>query len=192
MKSTSFSGLALAAMAVAVTIPRRSTNQTSGITEPYARRMAESWIVNNHETQRDRWYGRAAIYTGYESVIARTGSDELLDWYRSRIDGLVVAENGTIPTFDETRYRLERRSTRLRQILSVVCWTATHAPRLEGSGTARRLTKTKCGWTAFSWRIPFMLTGLAFLMLITLLLGVRLLRSRTHNLLSAVTNNPHR
>jgi rhamnogalacturonyl hydrolase YesR len=107
MKSTSFSGLALAAMAVAVTIPRRSTNQTSGITEPYARRMAESWIVNNHETQRDRWYGRAAIYTGYESVIARTGSDELLDWYRSRIDGLVVAENGTIPTFDETRYSLD-------------------------------------------------------------------------------------
>jgi rhamnogalacturonyl hydrolase YesR len=107
MKSTFFSGLALAATVVAVTTPRRSDNQTGGITEPYARRMAESWIVNNHETQKDRWYGRAALYTGYEAIIARTGSDELLDWYRSRIDGLVVAEDGTIPTFDKTRYSLD-------------------------------------------------------------------------------------
>jgi rhamnogalacturonyl hydrolase YesR len=107
MKSTFFSDLALAATAVAATIPRRSANQTGGITEPYARRMAESWIVNNHEPQKDRWYGRAAVYTGYEAVIARTGSDELLDWYHSRIDGLVVTEDGTIPGFDKTRYSLD-------------------------------------------------------------------------------------
>lgn len=108
MKSAAFSSLAFAATAaVAATIPRRSLNHTGGVTEAYATRMAESWIVNNHETQRDRWYGRGALYSGYEAVIARTGNDELLDWYRSRIDGLVVTENGTIPTFDQTHYSLD-------------------------------------------------------------------------------------
>lgn len=107
MKSTLLSGLAFAATAVAATIPRRSVNETGGITKAYAKRMADSWIVNNAETQRDRWYGRAAIYSGYEAVIARTGDDELLDWYRSRIDGLVVTGDGTIPTFDETHYSLD-------------------------------------------------------------------------------------
>ena len=107
MKAATLSGLAFAATAAAITIPRRSLNGTVGITEPYAERMAESWIVNNNEAQRDRWYGRAAIYTGYEAVIARTGNDELLDWLRSRIDGLVVLQNGTILGFDETRYSLD-------------------------------------------------------------------------------------
>jgi len=107
MKSTIISGLAFAATAAAVTIPRRGLNSTNGITEPYAERMAESWIVNNNEKQKDRWYGRAAIYTGYEAVIARTGNDELLDWYRSRIDGLVVTENGTIVGLDTTRHSLD-------------------------------------------------------------------------------------
>lgn len=107
MKSTVFSSLALAATATGATIPRRGLNETDGITEAYATRMAESWIVNNNEQQRDHWYGRAVVYTGYEAVIARTGNDELLDWYRSRIDGLVVTENGTIPGFDESHYSLD-------------------------------------------------------------------------------------
>jgi rhamnogalacturonyl hydrolase YesR len=107
MKSSIISGLAFAATAAAVTIPRRGLNSSNGITEPYAERMAESWTVNNHEKQKDRWYGRGAIYSGYEAVIARTGNDELLDWYRSRIDGLVVTENGSIVGFDQTRYSLD-------------------------------------------------------------------------------------
>ena len=110
MKVTIVSGLAFAATAAAATIPRRGfngTNSTVGITEAYATRMAESWIVNNRETQKDRWYGRAAIYSGYESLIARTDNDELLDWLRSRIDGLVVTENGTIVGLDTKRYSLD-------------------------------------------------------------------------------------
>jgi rhamnogalacturonyl hydrolase YesR len=107
MKATIISGLAFAATAAAATIPRRGLNGTGGITEAYATHMAESWIVNNREKQRDLWYGRAAIYSGFEALIARTDNDELLDWYRSRIDGLIVTENGTIVGLDTTRYSLD-------------------------------------------------------------------------------------
>ena len=110
MKATIISGLAFAASAAAATISRRGyngTNGTAGITEAYATRMANSWIVNNRETQKARWYGRGAIYTGYESLIARTDDDELREWLRSRIDDLVVTENGTIVGLDTTRYSLD-------------------------------------------------------------------------------------
>jgi rhamnogalacturonyl hydrolase YesR len=110
MKATIISGLAFAASATAATISHRGlngTNGTAGITEAYATRMANSWIVNNREKQKARWYGRGAIYTGYESLIARTEDDELLEWLRSRIDDLVVADDGTIVGLDTKRYSLD-------------------------------------------------------------------------------------
>lgn len=77
------------------------------VDQPYAERMADSWIRNNNETQRDYWYGRAALYSGVEAVYERTSNESLLAWYRSRIDDLVVTENGTIPGFRLTHYSLD-------------------------------------------------------------------------------------
>ncbi|KAK6225838.1 cell wall glycosyl hydrolase [Colletotrichum tabaci] len=77
------------------------------VNEPLAARTIDSWILNNNEPQRDYWYGRAALYTGVEAVYELTKNETLLAWYRSRIDGLVVTENGTIPGFRTDHYSLD-------------------------------------------------------------------------------------
>jgi rhamnogalacturonyl hydrolase YesR len=70
--------------------------------------MADSWMRHdNDESIDDISYGRATIDRGYEYVIEFTGNETLLDWYHTRMDGL-VAEDGTIvPGFDETYYSLD-------------------------------------------------------------------------------------
>ncbi|RTE82486.1 hypothetical protein BHE90_002960 [Fusarium euwallaceae] len=70
-------------------------------------RMADSWIRNNHETQRAYWYGRGVVYEGYEAAYELTKNETLLEWYRSQIDDLVIAPNGTIVNYDMTKYSLD-------------------------------------------------------------------------------------
>ncbi|KAL2861198.1 glycoside hydrolase family 88/105 protein [Aspergillus lucknowensis] len=69
--------------------------------------MADSWIVNNHEQEGPYWYGRATIYKGYEAAYALYGNETLLSWYRSQIDDVVVAPDGSIVDFNETYYSLD-------------------------------------------------------------------------------------
>ncbi|KAI9375896.1 Six-hairpin glycosidase-like protein [Aspergillus egyptiacus] len=69
--------------------------------------MADSWIVNNREHEGPYWYGRATIYTGYEAVYEMYKNSTLLDWYRSQIDDVVVAPDGSIVDFNETYYSLD-------------------------------------------------------------------------------------
>lgn len=96
-------GLLLSVLTLGVT----AAEEDDPITRPYAARMADSWILDSRETTRDYWYGRAALYTGYEAVYDLTGNETLLAWYRSRIDGLVVSPNGTIPGFNYSHYSLD-------------------------------------------------------------------------------------
>ncbi|EFQ35166.1 glycosyl Hydrolase Family 88 [Colletotrichum graminicola M1.001] len=77
------------------------------VDEPLAGRTIDSWIRNNNEAQRAGWYGRAALYTGVEAVYELTRNETLLAWYRSVIDGPVVAEDGSIPGFDPAHYSLD-------------------------------------------------------------------------------------
>ncbi|KAH9436105.1 hypothetical protein MCOR02_005014 [Pyricularia oryzae] len=77
------------------------------VTTAYASRMAESWIKLNNEQQRAAWYGRAALYTGYEAVIARTGNDTLLDWYRTKMDGGIVNPDGSIIDWRPMHYSMD-------------------------------------------------------------------------------------
>ncbi|KAK1982331.1 cell wall glycosyl hydrolase YteR [Colletotrichum cereale] len=77
------------------------------VDEPLAGRTIDSWIRNNNESQRASWYGRAALYTGVEAVYELTRNETLLAWYRSAIDGPVVAEDGSIPGFRPDHYSLD-------------------------------------------------------------------------------------
>ncbi|KAL3460119.1 Six-hairpin glycosidase-like protein [Aspergillus heterothallicus] len=73
----------------------------------YLKWMADSWIVNNREHEGPYWYGRATIYEGYEAAYELYGNETLLSWYRSQIDDVVVAPDGSIVDFDETYYSLD-------------------------------------------------------------------------------------
>ncbi|KAL8367337.1 hypothetical protein RB595_009030 [Gaeumannomyces hyphopodioides] len=110
MKSIILSGLVATAglaSAAAFRTAREEKCSPKPIKAAYAARMASSWILNNYESQRDGWYGRAALYTGYEAVIERTGNETLRDWYRSRIDGLIVRPDGTIPDWRSEHYSMD-------------------------------------------------------------------------------------
>ncbi|KAH7231539.1 family 105 glycoside hydrolase [Fusarium solani] len=80
--------------------------------------MADSWIRNNHETQRAYWYGRGVIYEGYEAAIELTKNETLLEWYRSQIDDLVIAPNGSIVNYDMSKYSLDN----YRIALNLLYW----------------------------------------------------------------------
>lgn len=82
-------------------------NVPQPVTAAYAARMADSWIRLNAEKERAAWYGRAALYTGYEGVIGRTGNETLLNWYRSKIDGDIVNEDGSIIDWRPTHYSMD-------------------------------------------------------------------------------------
>lgn len=111
MKPIILSGFVVGAGIASAGAVRAAVREEHSIPKPikaaYAARMADSWIRNNHEMQSNGWYGNAALYTGYEAVIARTGNETLRDWYRSRIDGFVVRTDGTIPGWRPTYYSLD-------------------------------------------------------------------------------------
>ncbi|KAL4864054.1 hypothetical protein BDV12DRAFT_189224 [Aspergillus spectabilis] len=69
--------------------------------------MADSWILNNREHEGPYWYGRATLYEGYEAAYDLYGNETLLAWYRSQIDDVVVAPDGSIVDFNETYYSLD-------------------------------------------------------------------------------------
>ncbi|KAL5000774.1 Six-hairpin glycosidase-like protein, partial [Aspergillus recurvatus] len=69
--------------------------------------MADSWILNNREDEGAYWYGRATIYEGYEAAYSLYGNETLLEWYRSQIDDVIVAPDGSIVDFNETYYSLD-------------------------------------------------------------------------------------
>ncbi|KAF4973668.1 hypothetical protein FZEAL_9260 [Fusarium zealandicum] len=70
-------------------------------------RMADSWIRNNEETQRPYWYGRGVVFEGYEATYELYKNETLLDWYRSQIDDVVVAKNGSLVNYDTSKDSLD-------------------------------------------------------------------------------------
>lgn len=88
------------------------------LSKSYLSLMADSWIRNNNETSRPFWYGRAALYEGYEAVIELTGNETLLEWYRSQVDDVFVLEDGSLLGFNESHYSLDD----YRMGLNVLYW----------------------------------------------------------------------
>jgi rhamnogalacturonyl hydrolase YesR len=142
--------------------------------------MADSWILNNREHEGSYWYGRATIYEGYEAAYSLYGNETLLEWYRSQIDDVVVAPDGSIVDFNQTYYSLD--DYRIRN--NILYWyertdeekyrlaadriraMLDRHPRTEtgDSGTGSRIIRIRCGSMASLWRMCFMQSGQSSLM----------------------------
>jgi rhamnogalacturonyl hydrolase YesR len=76
--------------------------------EKYLARMADSWLLDNNASGPYWSYGRATLYNGFQAAYDLLGNDTLLEWYRSQIDDVLVAPNGTLlDDFNTTFYSLD-------------------------------------------------------------------------------------
>lgn len=75
--------------------------------ESYLARMADSWLLNNNEDDPYWSYGRATVYLGYQAAFKLLGNSSYIEWERSQIEDVLVAENGTLVDFNTTFYSLD-------------------------------------------------------------------------------------
>ncbi|KAI3539652.1 glycosyl hydrolase family 88 [Colletotrichum paranaense] len=74
---------------------------------PYLAWTADSFTKHEIDNKKPYHYTKAVLYDGFEAAIELTKDDALVDWYRSRIDDLVVQSNGSILNWKPTTYSLD-------------------------------------------------------------------------------------
>ncbi|TDZ19297.1 Unsaturated rhamnogalacturonyl hydrolase YteR [Colletotrichum orbiculare MAFF 240422] len=74
---------------------------------PYLAWTADSFTKHTIDNKKPYHYTKAVLYDGFEAAYELTKNETLADWYRSRIDGLVVLSNGSITNWKPEAYSLD-------------------------------------------------------------------------------------